>query len=112
MIEISAPLPNSKPGFMTLHDLLRNGERIGYSEVTYLQKDNVKAFKKYAKGRKLSAGKPYGTRVFIDTKEAHITSAELGNSGLLEVATRAKEKYGGLEGRDLYLRELTDKGRR
>ncbi len=111
MIEISEPLPESKPGFTTVHNILLDGKRIGRVEVTYLQEDDIKAFKKYAK-RKLFAGQPYGTRILIDAKEAHVTASELGKSGLLEVVAAAKEKFKGLEDRDIYLLELTDAGKK
>ncbi len=112
MIEISEPLPESKPGLTTLHDILLDGRRIGYVEVTYLQEDDVKAFKKYAKGRKLSVGKPYGTRVFIDTKGSHVTAAQLGKERLSEIADAAKSKFDGLEDRDIFLLEITDGGKK
>ena len=111
MIELSEPLPESKPGLTTTHDILLDGKRIGYVEVTYLQEDDVKAFKKYAK-RKLFTGQPYGTRIFIDAKGTHITSSELGKSGLSEIVAAAKEKFKGLEDRDIYLLELTDVGKK
>jgi hypothetical protein len=111
MIEISEPLPESEQGLTTIHDIFLDGKRIGHIEVTYLQKDDVKAFKKYAK-RKLFAGQPYGTRIFIDAKGTQVTADKLGKSGLSEIVAAVKEKFKGLEDRDIYLLELTDAGKK
>lgn len=111
MIEISEPLPESKPGLTTTHDIFLDRKRIGYIEVTLLQEDDVKAFKKYTK-RKLLVGQPYGMRIFIDARGTRVIASELEKSVLSEIVAAAKGKFKGLEDRDIYLLELTDAGKK
>jgi len=79
MIEISEPLPQSKVGLTIVHDIFSEGKRVGRVEVGYLQKDDVGTFRKYTK-RRLSVGQPYGTRIFIDSREIDAIANELGKS--------------------------------
>lgn len=110
MIEISEPLPQSKAGILTVHDMFSDGKRIGHTEVGYIQENEAKTFRKYTK-RKLSVGQPYGTQIFIDTKGSGVTADTLGKSDLSEIVT-AMKKFNGLEDRDIYIMELTDAGKK
>lgn len=111
MIEISEPLPQSKVGFTTIHDIFSDGKRIGHVEVGYIQKNEVKTFQKYTK-RKLFVGQPFGTQIFIDVKGTGVTADELGKNSLLEIVAVMKEKFKGLEERDIYMLELGDAGKK
>lgn len=111
MIEISEPLPQSKVGILTVHDIFSDGKRIGHIEVGYIQKDEVKSFQKYTK-RKLSVGQPYGTQLYIDAKGTGVTADTLGKSGLSDIVNAMKKKFKGLEDRDIYIMELTDAGKK
>lgn len=111
MIEISEPLPQSKAGVTSVHDIFSDGKRIGHVEVGYIQKEEVKTFRKYTK-RKLSVGQPYGTHLYIDAKGAGVTSDKLGKKGLSEIVAAMKEKFKGLEDRDIYILELTTAGKK
>ena len=110
-MEISEALPQSKAGILTIHDVFSDGKRIGHIEVGYIQENEVKTFRKYTK-RKLSVGQPYGTQLFIDTKESGVTTDKLGKKGLAEIVFAMKEKFKGLEDRDIYILELTDTGKK
>ena len=63
MISVSEPLPESKTGLNSVHNLLLDGKRIGYIDVSYMQKEDVKTFQKYTK-RKLKAGQPFSVRLY------------------------------------------------
>ena len=109
MIEISDPLPQSKIGVLTLHDILFDEKCIGRVEVEYIQQDEMKMFRKYTK-RKLFVGQPYGTRIFIDTTK--VTAHQLGKNGLLEIVNELKKTFKGIEDRDIYILELTEMGKK
>jgi hypothetical protein len=109
MIEISEPLSGSEPGYRTLHDILLRGKRIGYIDVAYLQKGEVKAFKRTK--RKLRVGQPFGVRLFIDAVQGEITADDLGHEGLVDLVIAVKAKFKGLDDRDLYLLELGENGK-
>ena len=110
MINISGPLPESRVGFRTVHDILLNGRRIGYVNVEYIQKDEVKSFRKYTK-RKLKVGQPFGVHVFIDAARNGVKASDLGKGGLLKLIDALMEKFRGLEKRDIYILELNEKGK-
>lgn len=105
MIEISEPLPDSEPGYRTVHNISLNGKYIGYVDVSYLRQEDVKTFQKYTK-RKLKAGQPFGVQVFIDVSKGGVKSAEIGAQGLLEIVNALKKKLEGLEERDIFILEL------
>jgi hypothetical protein len=104
MIEISEPLPESTTGYRTIHNVKSEGRYIGYVEVNYLQKKDVKAFRRTK--RKLRIGQPFGVRVFIDRKKGGVTASMLGRERLLELAATLKAKFKRLEERDIYFLEL------
>ena len=104
MIDISEALPESKIGFNTVHNLLQDTKRIGYIDVSYLQKEDAKTFQRYTK-RKLKAGQPFSMQVFIDASSG-ISAATLGSEDLKEIVNTLKEKFSGLEDRDIYILEL------
>lgn len=104
MIEVSEPLPESKIGLNSIHNMILNGKRIGYVDVGYMQKEDVKIFQKYIK-RKLKAGQPFSMQVFIDTASG-IRTADLGAKGLKEIVEALKEKFSGLEERNIYILEF------
>ncbi len=111
MIDISDPLPNSKPSLNTIHDILLDGKRIGYVEVGYLRKEDVKTFQKYAK-RKLKAGKPFGVQVFIDAVGGGVGVKELGEDRLQIIVKEIVRKFEGLEERDIHIIELAQAGKK
>jgi len=61
MIEVSEPLPQSKPSVLTVHNIFSEGKCIERVEVRYIQEDEVKTYGKYTK-RKLFVGSPMGRR--------------------------------------------------
>ena len=109
MIEISEPLSCSEPGYRTYHDILLHGRRIGYVDVAYLQKGEVKAFRRTK--RKLRVGQPFGVRLFIDAVQSGVSADDLGREGLADLVDAVMARFKGLEGRDLYLLELGKNGK-
>jgi hypothetical protein len=110
MIEISEPLPESKVDLRTVHDILLDGKRVGHVNVEYIQKDEVKTFRKYTK-RKLKVGQPFGVHVFIDAVRNGVKASDLGKDGLLKLIDALIEKFRGLEKRDIYVLELNENGK-
>lgn len=110
MIDISEPLPESTAGFKTVHDIMLNGKRLGYVNVAYIQKDEVKSFRKYTK-RKLKIGQPFGVHVVIDATKNGVKASELGKEGLLKIINALIEKFGVLDKKDIYILELNEKGK-
>lgn len=104
MIEVLEPLPESKTGYRTIHNVKSDGRYIGYVDVNYLQKKDVKAFRRTK--RKLRVGQPFGVRVFIDKEKSGATASMLGRERLLEIAEALKAKFKRLEERDIYFLEL------
>lgn len=76
MIEVSEPLPESKTGFRTVHDILLDGKRIGCVDVGYMQKEDVKTFQKYTK-RRLKVGQPFGVQIFIDATKGSVKGTSI-----------------------------------
>jgi len=109
MIEISEPLPGSKSGYKTLHDILKNGRRIGYVDAGYLTAEDVKTFRRSK--RKLSVGQPFGVQVSIDVPKGGVSARDLGKEGLREVVEAVMKKLPGLEERDIYVIEILPAGR-
>jgi len=103
MIDVSEPLPESKTGYKTIHHLKADGRYIGYVEVGYLQKADLKTFKRLK--RKLRAGQPFGVQVFLDAEKSGVTAATLGSDGLVALVEALKATFKGLEARDIYLLE-------
>lgn len=103
-VQISEPLPGSKIELSTVHDVLLNSKRIGRVDVGYVQKNEVKSFQKYTK-RKLKAGQPFGVQIFIDITGG-MRASDLGKEGLKEIINAVKEKFNGLEEKDIYILEL------
>lgn len=105
MIRISESLSESKIGFNTVHNILRDDKRIGYVNVGYIQKEDIKTFQKYTK-RKLKVGQPFAVQIFIDATKGGVRVSDLGSTGLKEIVEAVKEMFSGLEDRDIYLIEL------
>ena len=103
MIDVSEPLPESTVGYRTIHHIKSDGSYIGYVEARYLQKKDVKTFKRLK--RKLKVGQPFGVQVFIDVEKSGVTASTLGREGLLELVESLKAKLKGLEERDIYIME-------
>lgn len=103
MIDVSEPLPESTMGYRTIHHIKSDGSYIGFVEVGYLQKKDVKTFKRLK--RKLRTGQPFGVQVFIDVEKSGVTASTLGRDGLLELVESLKAKFKGLEERDIYILE-------
>ena len=103
MIDVSEPLPESTRGYRTIHHIKSDGSYIGFVEVGYLQKKDVKTFKRLK--RKLRTGQPFGVQVFIDVEKSGVTASTLGRDGLLELVESLKAKFKGLEERDIYILE-------
>jgi len=110
MIEISDPLPGSEPGYKTLHEIRLDGRYIGYIDVGYLRKEDIKMFKGLMKGklkRELNIGQPFGVQLFIDYAKSGVSAAELGEDGLRKILEAMKKKFEGLDDRDISILELT-----
>ena len=105
MIEISEPLEGSKPGFRTLHEILLDGKKIGEVDAGYLEKEDLKTFKRSK--RKMKVGQPFGVRILMYSAESGISVSDLGFGGMKEIADRLKEKLTGLEDRDIFILEIT-----
>lgn len=103
MIDVSEPLPESTRGYKTIHRLNADGRYIGYVEVGYLQKADLKTFKRLK--RKLRAGQPFGVQVFLDVEKSGVTAATLGSDGLFALVAALTATFKGLEARDIYLIE-------
>jgi len=110
MIQISEPLSGSKDSLTTTHDVLIDGRRVGYVNVTYIGKDDVKTFRKYTK-RKIAAGQPFGVQLFIDAVHGPASAKSLGRGGLREIVLALAEHFKGLEERDIYILELHSGGK-
>lgn len=104
-VEISEALPESEPEVRTVHEIRLNGKYVGFVDVGYLRKQDVKTFQRYAK-RKLKAGQPFGVQLFIDASKSGITAKQIGLAGLQEIVKAVKTKFVGLEDRDIYVLEV------
>jgi|GEM_PF-1843452 len=109
MIQISDPLAGSKDDTAT-HDIILDGKRIGYVNVSYLSKDDVKTFRKYSK-RKLAAGQPFSLHLFIDAVHGPVNAESLGREGLREITHALMEHFKGIEEKDIYILELKSGGK-
>jgi len=87
-----------------------DGEHIGYLNVNYIQEGEVKTFRKYTK-RKLTVGQPYGVQVFIDAIKGKASVEKLGKDGLYQVVVTLKERFKGLEERDIFIPGIGNKGK-
>jgi hypothetical protein len=110
MIQLSEPLAGSKDSLTTTHDILLDGKRIGYVNVSYIGKDDVKTFRKYTK-RKIVAGQPFGVQLFIDAVRGPLNAKSLGEEGLREIVLALVGHFKGLEERDIYILELNSSGK-
>ena len=104
MIEVSESLPESKTVYRTVHNITSDGKYIGYVDVGYLQKGDLKTFRRTK--RKLKLGQPFGVQIFIDVNKGGVDASELGRETLLEIVNVLKTKFKGLEERDIYILEL------
>lgn len=104
-VEISEALPESEPETRTVHEIRLNGKYVGFVDVGYLRKQDVKTFQKYAK-RKLKAGQAFGVQLFIDASKSGITAKQIGLTSLQEIVKSVKTKFGELEDRDIYVLEI------
>ena len=104
-VEISEASPASEPGIRTVHEIRLNGEYVGFVDVGYLRKEDVKTFQRSAK-RKLSVGQPFGVQLFIDASKSGVTAKQIGLAGLQEIVRAVKTKFVGLEDKDLYVLEV------
>jgi len=96
MIVISEPLPDSKEGYLSIHDITSDESKIGRIEVNYLQRDEAKAFKRLK--RKLKAGHPFNVKVILNAEDRKITKNTVS-----EVIQAAVNSFKGLEPRDIYI---------
>jgi len=104
-VEISEPSPESELGFRTVHEIQLNGEYVGFVDVGYLRKNDVKTFQRYAK-RKLKAGQPFGVQLFIDVSKSGVAAKQIGLACLREIIQAIKSKFGELDDRDIYVLEV------
>ena len=109
MIQISDPRQGSS-GLRSVHDIMRDGESIGYVNVSYIQADEVKTYRKYTK-RKISVGQPYKIQVFIEAMKGKVNAQTLGKEGLHALVAALKEKLNGLEEKDIFILELNSQGK-
>lgn len=109
MIEVSEPLPESTPGVNTVHNIMLDGERIGSVSVGYLQKDEVKTFRRTK--RRLRVGQPFGVQVLIDTSGGKGAEG-LDRRLLQEIVDTPIKEFKGLEERDIYLIEVSEAGKK
>jgi hypothetical protein len=109
MIQISEPISGSQTD-ATTHDVLLDGKRIGFINVSYLGKSEVKAFRKYSK-RKLIAGQAFSVHVFIDAVKGASNAKSLGKQGLHEIVVTLLKQFEGLGERDIYVLELGSGGK-
>ena len=98
MIQVSDPVSGSRED-TTTHDILIGGKRIGYVNVSYLGKDDIKTFRKYSK-RKLIAGQPFSVHLFIDAVRGVSSAKDLGKEGLREITLALVKQFKGLDERD------------
>jgi hypothetical protein len=96
MIVISEPLPDSKEGYRSIHDITSDESKIGRIEVNYLQRDEAKSFKRLK--RKLKAGHPFNVKVVLNAEDQLITKDKIS-----EVIQAAVNFFNGLEPRDIYV---------
>jgi hypothetical protein len=97
-----------------LHEIEIDGQRVGRVEVGYLQKEDIKLMKGLSRGRlkrKLKVGQPFGVRLIINAKEGVPTST-LGRDGVLALVEALKERFKGLEERDVFILELLPNGKK
>jgi hypothetical protein len=94
MITISEPIPESKEGYRSIHNITSNESKIGTIEVNYLQRDEVKAFKRLK--RKLKAGHPFNVKVVLNAEDQLIAKNIIS-----EVIKVAVDSFKGLESRDI-----------
>jgi hypothetical protein len=111
MIRISDPLDGSKPGVTTMHYLFKGQDTIGRVNVSYIQEDEVKTFRKYTK-RRLIVGQPFGVQVIIDALGGKASAESLGREGICQIIKALKDKFKGLEERDIFILELNSEGRK
>lgn len=111
MFELSEPLPGSKSGSQSIHEILMDGKKIGTVEVNYLDKAEAKTFGKYSK-RKLKVGQPFGVRVMIESTEYGVGADQLGQEGMRALVDAVTAELPGLEDRDMYVLEITSKGKK
>ena len=105
MIAISEPLPESKEGYCSIHIITSDESKIGTIEVNYLQRDEVKAFKRLK--RKLKAGHPFNVKVVFNAEDQLITKKVIS-----EVIEAAIESFKGLEPRDIYVIKENKSGKK
>jgi hypothetical protein len=111
-VEISDPLPNSQPELRSLHNVSIDGFHVGQVEVNYLGKEDVKLIRGLAKGklkRKLEVGQPFCVRLMVDAVKG-IPVSKLGKKGLFALVDALKNKFVGLEDREIYVMELLPNG--
>jgi len=104
MITISEPLPDSKKGYRSIHDILSNNSKIGSVEVNYLQSDEAKAFKRLK--RKLKVGHPFNVKVILDAEDQLLTKDTLA-----KVVQTTLNSFKGLEPRDIYVMKENKSGK-
>lgn len=101
---ISQPLPGSREGYETRHEVLLEGRRIGIAEVSYSQKEDIKIFRKYVR-RKLRVGQPFNARVLLNADEG-FSAENLGRDALKQIVEALLDRFKGLEARDIYMAEI------
>lgn len=109
MIEISDPLPDSEIGYRTLHEVRLNGKYIGYLDVGYLRREDIKLFRGLTKGRlkrQLKPGQPFGVQFFLDRVKSGVSAVELGEEGIRKILEAIKNKFEGLKDQEITVLEL------
>jgi len=96
MIVISEPLPDSREGYRTLHNIISDESKIGRVEVNYLQRDEAKSFKRLK--RKLKVGDPFNVKVVFEAEDQPVTKDTL--SAVIQAVVNS---FKGLELRDIYV---------
>ncbi|UCH37702.1 MAG: hypothetical protein JSV76_00535 [Candidatus Bathyarchaeota archaeon] len=100
-VGLTEDITKSKPKFMHYFALSFDNQPLGYLQVEYAQKDDVKAFKRL---RKLRAGDPFKCTIAFE----HKRKDDLQSSDFQLFAKIAKKKFKGLRSRDIFLIEIVD----
>lgn len=100
-VELTEDVTKSKPKFMNYFALSLDSQPLGYLQVEYAQKEDVKAFKRL---RKLRAGDPFKCTIALE----HKMKSDLQSNDFQLITKIAKKKFKGLRSRDIFLIEIVD----
>lgn len=98
--KISEPQEGALSKFHTVHSLSLKGKVIGRVAIEYLQKEDVKAFRKI--NRSFKTGDAFQARIFIDSSSG-VTVESLGSKGLAEIVGTLKKRGKGIRERDIFV---------